>query len=223
MSLHTPAAAPDDTQVPPGIRMPQQHPPHHGFDPVAGFMAILLPGLGHIVRGEKKRGLLAGFAVLAMFFGGMLIGGIDVIDSREDKWWFYGQALVGPIALAINHAHQTEFKAYGVAHETDPSGRVVYHTTERMLRGPHRLRSVFPGETRKVVDVEIRDANDNVRETRRMPVAAPAGPGEGPPNIKSLAKVNEIGTLYALCAGMLNLIVILDAMFPTRHRRKGDG
>lgn len=202
---------------------PHQHPPQHGFDPVAGLLAILLPGLGHIARGEKKRGLLAGFAVLAMFFGGMLIGGIDVIDSREDKWWFYGQALVGPIAVAINHVHQTEFKAFGVAHETDASGRVVYHTTERLLLGPHRLRSVFPGETRKIADVEIRDANDNVREVRRMPVAAPAGPGEGPPNIKSLAKVNEIGTLYALCAGMLNLIVILDAMFPTLGRRKGGG
>lgn len=206
--------------------MPQtqhQHPhtpPAHGFDLAAGLLAVVLPGLGHIARGEKKRGLLAGFAVLAMFFGGMLIGGIDVIDSREDKWWFYGQALVGPIALGINRVHQNEFKAYGVIHETDASGHLVYHTTERLLHGPHRLRSVYPGETRKIADVEIRDANDNVRETRRMPVAAPAGPGEGPPNVKSLAKVNEIGTLYALCAGMLNLIVILDAMFPTLGRRK---
>ena len=208
--------------------MPQtqhQHPhgpPAHGFDLPAGILAIILPGLGHIARGEKKRGLLAGAAVLAMFFGGMLIGGIDVIDSREDRWWFYGQALVGPIALGIDRVHQNEFKAYGVIHETDASGRPVYHTTERLLQGPHRLRSVYPGETRKIADVEIRDANDNVREIRRMPVAAPAGPGEGPPNIKSLAKVNEIGTLYALCAGMLNLIVILDALFPTRSRRKGD-
>jgi hypothetical protein len=38
----------------------------------------------------------------------------------------------------------------------------------------------------------------------------------GPPNSKSLAKMNEIGTLYSTIGGMLNLIAILDAAF---HRR----
>lgn len=201
---------------------PPQHPPH-GLDLIAGVLAALVPGLGHIARGEPMRGVLAGVGVLTLFFGGMLIGGIDVIDSREDKWWFYGQAFVGPIAFGVDRMHQNTFKAYGVAVDVDArTGQAVFHTTEQMLRGPHRLRSVYPHETRKTADVQIRDQNGTVRETRSLPVAAPADVGEGPPNIKSLAKVNEIGTLYALCAGMLNLIVILDALFPSLNRVKRD-
>lgn len=46
----------------------------------------------------------------------------------------------------------------------------------------------------------------------------PAGPGQGPPNVKSLGRMNEMGTLYCAIAGMLNLIAILDAFM---HRPGG--
>ncbi|MBZ0172674.1 MAG: hypothetical protein K8E66_09870 [Phycisphaerales bacterium] len=204
---------------------PPQHPPH-GLDLLAGVLAVLLPGLGHVARGETKRGVLAGAGVLALFFGGLLIGGIDVIDSREDKWWFYGEAFVGPIAFGADWVHQNSFKAFGVPADIDEkTGRVVYRTSDRQLRAEHRLRSVFPQETRKVIEVTVITDRGGQPETRQLPVAVLAGPGEEAPNVKSLAKVNEIGTLYALCAGMLNLIVILDALFPTlgRVKRKGAG
>lgn len=197
-------------------------PPPHGLDLRAGILAVAFPGLGHLSRGETRRGLLAGGAVLAMFFGGLLIGGIDTVDSREDKWWFYGQAFVGPIAFAVDWAHQNQFKAYAVPAEPDMStGTTVFRTSERALLAEHRLRSVFPAETRKVVEVSVIPSSGGTPVARRLPVAVPAGAGEGPPNVKSLAKVNEIGTLYGLCAGMLNLIVIFDALFPSRPRRKG--
>ena len=48
---------------------------------------------------------------------------------------------------------------------------------------------------------------------------ASAGPGQGPPNKKSLAKVNELGTLFATIAGMMNLIAVIDAAFPTIRKR----
>lgn len=196
---------------------PHAKPPPHGLDLLAGILAVVLPGLGHAARGEVFRGLVAGACVLAMFFGGMLIGGIDVVDSREDKWWFYGQAFVGPIAFGVDHLHQNRFKAHGIPPETE-GGQATYRTSERQLMGEHRLRSVFPSETRKVVEVRVLTGPGQLPETRQLPVAVPAGEGEGPPNTKSLARVNEIGTLYALCAGMLNLIVILDALFPSMNR-----
>lgn len=202
---------------------PQAKPPEHGLDLRAGILAVLLPGLGHIARGEVNRGVLAGVSVLAMFFGGMFIGGIDVIDRTEDKWWFVGQAFVGPIAFGVNWAHQTKFKAYGIQPRPAPAGTAtVYETTEPKLRGPNRLRSLYPHETRKMLDVEVRTPAGQLIETRHLPVAVPAGPGESPPNRKSLGKVNELGTLFSLCAGMLNLIVILDALFPTTGGRRGE-
>jgi hypothetical protein len=40
----------------------------------------------------------------------MLIGGVDVVDRREDSIWFLGEALVGPIAFGVDWVHQNQFK-----------------------------------------------------------------------------------------------------------------
>lgn len=81
-----------------------------GFEPLALGAACILPGLGHVVRGERLRGVCAGCGVLGLFVGGMVVGGIDVIDRREDTVWFVGQAMVGPLAFVVDHVHQTRFK-----------------------------------------------------------------------------------------------------------------
>jgi hypothetical protein len=152
------------------------------FRPVALLAAAALPGLGHVVSGEARRGILAGVGVLGLFFGGILIGGVDVIDAREDTAWFAGQALVGPLAFGVNHLHQTRFKVI------DPRTR--------------QLRSANPTEGRD-------------------PRTAAPIEGGTPPNRRSVGKMNEVGTLYATIAGMLNLIVIIDAALPTRRRVGG--
>lgn len=150
--------------------------PPHGFNPVAGIAAILFPGAGHVAGGERKRGILIAVGILGLFVGGILIGGIDVIDSKEDRVWFYGQALVGPLAFGVDYIHQNHFK----------------------VRIGGERRSANPGEGRE-------------------PDGRPK-PGGAPPNIKSLSKVNELGTLFATVAGMLNVIMIVDAAFPARRR-----
>src|SRR5690606_31399650 len=73
--------------------------PRERLDLLAGLVAAVLPGAGHVYLGEVRRGILAAVGVLGLFFGGMLLGGIDVIDSREDRLWFFVQALVGPVAV----------------------------------------------------------------------------------------------------------------------------
>jgi hypothetical protein len=170
----TPAAAP--------ARPAPAAPPEHDeeFQPLAGLLAIVLPGLGHWVLGERSRAVAIAVGVLSMFFGGILIGGIDVIDSREDTIWFVGEALVGPVAFGVDYAHQNHFKVI------DPN------TGKR--------RSAYPDETRGPGGKAI-----------------PAAAGQGPPNIKSLGRMNELGTLFATLAGMLNLIAILDAAFHARR------
>jgi len=166
----------------------------HGFDPIAGLLAALLPGLGHLYQKKIGRAAAAAVGILGLFLGGMLIGGIDVVDSREDRWWFYGQALTGPLAIAANHVHQNQFKAYGpVRRPPDPDAEI--------------FRSGYPDEQRVVGP----DGRAIWRPLRESEIEA----GMGPPNQKSLGKINEIGMLYAVIAGMLNLIVFLDALFPT--------
>ncbi|MEZ6232857.1 MAG: DUF6677 family protein [Phycisphaerales bacterium] len=162
------------------------------FNPVAGVLAFLIPGAGHVYMGQVTRGLLIGAGVLGLFFGGMLIGGLSIVDSRsprmENRISFYGQVLVGPAAIIVDRVHQSMFKA------VDERTRAT--------------RALDPGEV-------ILPASDP-RNGRNVPIIARATPGtdEGPPYVKSLGKVHEIGLLYTLVAGMLNLIVIIDATFP---------
>lgn len=154
------------------------------MDPVAGILAIILPGAGHWYQGQAKRGILIGAGILGLFFGGTLIGGIDVVDSKQDRLWFLGQVLVGPVALATDYVHQHHFKAL------DPTTRLP--------------RSPMPDE--------VKDPQSGAW------VKGP--PGSRPPISKSLGKMNEIGTLYGTVAGMLNLVVIIDALFPGPGRRR---
>jgi hypothetical protein len=74
---------------------------------VPGILALVLPGLGHAALGKARRGVMVAIGVLGLFFGGVLIGGVDAIDARNDRWWFIGQSLVGPTAFAVNWVNQS--------------------------------------------------------------------------------------------------------------------
>lgn len=80
-----------------------------------GWLAYLLawafPGLGHWWLGERRRALLAGGGVLGLFIGGLLIGGLDCVDQREDGPWFLAQAWNGPIAFAADFANERLLKS----------------------------------------------------------------------------------------------------------------
>jgi hypothetical protein len=161
---------------------PHAHPAP--FQPVALVAACLLPGAGHALLGDRRRGILIGAGVLGLFFGGLLIGGIDAVDRREDFVWFVGEALVGPIAFAVDYYHQNHLKV-----RDRPGGPV---------------RSAYPNE---------------VRDPRGLAAQVLETDPRKPPSVKSIGRVNELGTLFCTIAGMMNLIVIIDAAF--RHRAPG--
>jgi hypothetical protein len=167
-----------------------------------------------MATGQVKRGLLIALGILGLFFGGLFIGGIDVVDSDEDRVWFFGEALVGPIAFGVDAAHQNLFKAYD-----EQAARGVRSTAD--LAALTR-RSAYPTETRTTIRVDnLLDSSNGNRTmvSRTVPVFVQAGPGQGPPNKKSIGKVNELGTLFATIAGMMNLIALIDAAFPSPRRK----
>lgn len=190
--------------------MTQPQQPHH--EPTrlsipALVLAWLLPGAGHFFLGQVRRGVLIGVGVLGLFFSGLFVGGIDVVDSglvvsntfrkvtgqtanRQvtpdgDAIWFVGQAFTGPVAFVVDVVHQHRFKVI------DPAE-------------PRVLRSARPDEGRD-------------------PVTGMAVIGGKPPVTKSLARVNEIGTLFCTLAGLLNLIAMIDAGWNHRPRRGEPG
>ena len=132
------------------------------FTPFAAILAWLWPGLGHIHLGQRKRGRLVMFGVLFLFLSGVLIGGIDVVDRKEDRLWFWAQAVCGPIALAVDFTNQTFLKT------RPPDG--AERSDERDSRAIAQLGH------------------------------------------KGLGRVNEMGTLFCALAGLMNLVVILDAL-----------
>ena len=73
-----------------------------GFSVVAAICAWLVPGLGHVVIGETVRGALVFAGIIFMWLCGMLIGGIDAVDRKEDPLWFAAQVCSGPIAFGID-------------------------------------------------------------------------------------------------------------------------
>ncbi len=77
--------------------LPQWHP-------LEALAAWLVPGLGHVMLGQRARGVIVGVTILSLYLGGLLIGGISVIDRQAHFAWFFGQAIVAP-TLALQWTH----------------------------------------------------------------------------------------------------------------------
>ena len=68
----------------------------------AVVLAWLLPGLGHICLGQKRRGFLIMFGILFLVFCGVLVGGIDAVDHVHDALWFIAQVWCGPVVVVVD-------------------------------------------------------------------------------------------------------------------------
>lgn len=97
--------------------------PNESAQPVAGVLAFLFPGAGHAFLGQPRRAALIAASILALFFSGVLIGGVDIVDRKDDPFWFLGQACIGPTAFVVDRFHQSMKVA-------DPAARTG-------LRAPH--------------------------------------------------------------------------------------
>jgi hypothetical protein len=181
-------------------------PPEEPIQPLAGLLALALPGCGHLFLRKYDRAFYAALGILGLFFGGLLIGGIDSVDSQEDRIWFLGQALVGPIAFGVDHLHQSRFKGWAETTQPDPN-------RPGSVRTVFKTRSPYPGET-------LQRGSSPVDPGKTALLVVPSEePNSRPASSKSLGRMNELGTLFTTLAGMLNLIVVLDALFPGRRKK----
>jgi hypothetical protein len=98
-------------------------PDEDGLNWFEAALGWLLPGYGLIRLGHRRRGAWAMAAVLGLFASGLVIGGLDSVDRREDGLWFVMQAGTGPIAFAADWGNTRLIKTghYGRLVETPPS------------------------------------------------------------------------------------------------------
>lgn len=77
---------------------PQPAPLHRA--PVAGLLGWVLPGLGHLYLGERRRGLILLITISLTFWIGVAIGGpAATVNPREQRLWFVAQSLTGGQSL----------------------------------------------------------------------------------------------------------------------------
>ncbi len=69
---------------------------------LAAFLGWCLPGLGHIKIGQKRRGRYICLGAMLLIISGILIGGIDAVDHKNDFLWFLAQVGAGPVVILID-------------------------------------------------------------------------------------------------------------------------
>jgi len=62
--------------------------------------------MGQLSLGQKRRGYLVMFGVLFLVLCGVLVGGIDAVDHKQDFLWFIAQIWCGPIVIVVDLLNQ---------------------------------------------------------------------------------------------------------------------
>ncbi len=87
-----------------------------------GYLAIavgwLIPGAGHWMVGDRRRGLIFTIAIHTLFIGGILLGGVRALNRPRQRLWDYSQYLAG-WPMLIGSRLRSEYFPSGSRH---PSG-----------------------------------------------------------------------------------------------------
>ena len=76
--------------------------------PIAGFLAWIIPGLGHIYLGHRMRGLILLVTISVTFWTGVAIGGVrGTVDPKERSLWFIAQLCTAGNTVSSFYLHQS--------------------------------------------------------------------------------------------------------------------
>lgn len=161
------------------------HPPP---PPVVALASWLLPGLGYLLLGQRKRGFTVGLTILLLLVLGLLIGGVRVMevpgcddDGRPTMLDSSGRHMSGAAPGAV----------WAMWASPMAELREKPWSIPQVLTGPVALASM----------------GWSIWASR--PENGPGGTEA--PAATSHSRINEIGVLYTAVAGMLNLLAIIDA------------
>lgn len=162
----------------------------------AALLAWLFPGLGHLYQGRRAKGFLFMGSIVGLFAAGMVIGEAKVAYASTlpltplgpfvyDGWPFLCQSGIGAVAIPgwIERARYLDGQ------------------------GPLVAPSLYPPPTgARVAQARREDLTSTDRHGNE--VRHPDGPGK---RRYDLGFRFEVGMVYTVIAGLLNLLVVYDA------------
>lgn len=195
---------------------------------IAALLSWLVPGLGQLVQGRRLKGLLFMAALVPTFLFGLWLGDGRVVYASwkpgEKRWAFICQAGIGAAGIpALIQSWRLE----------GPAKQPAFSSTflaPPLMRG----QPVSQAYAAALVDSDPDITADDFRPLppwQQFRPAPPLGALDRTPADqlsmwhKRLGRFFEIGTLYTMLAGMLNLLVVYDAwsgpMHPSPRDDKG--
>lgn len=203
------AVSPDD-----GSAIDLKHPL------IAMLLAWAVPGLGHLYQGRRFKGVVFCVVVLSIYLSGLMLGGGRVVywswKPGEKRWAMACQAGIG---LAAVPAAAQSMLLNGVAKSPLAGGFMAPPVS---LNQPV-AESYAQAMIRRTPGLEENDFRRQPRgglwELQRDELSLWH---------RQLGRWFEIGTLYTMIAGMLNMLVIYDAGFgplgtPGEEERRSGG
>ncbi|HSZ54544.1 MAG TPA: DUF6677 family protein [Tepidisphaeraceae bacterium] len=170
---------------------------------VVAVASWLLPGLGYFLSGERVRGLVAGLTIILMYTFGLLIGGVRVIETPG--YGDHGQRLM----VVQSGAGEQINESTGESEPAEGTWVMEVHPIDELRNKPWNIPQVLVGP------IHLAACWGSVLASR------PAAAGSTQPiGVRSHARTNEIGSLFAAVAGMLNLLVIIDASSRAAENRE---
>ena len=197
-------------------------PVHREYAPLAGFLSYLIPGLGQISQGRIGKGLLFFVCITGLFFYGMYLGNwsnVYLPDLAQDN-----NPLNLP-PLAANLYHRPQFLGqFWVGVAAWPAVLQYMSFDKYAESGPlFGTYQRFPYESRsglqpsgKVDDPALRRQYrfDEIKAERLKPTEALADwPGKTLNELQTEGdKTWDLGWVFTVIAGVLNVMVIYDAL-----------
>ncbi|AQT68388.1 hypothetical protein STSP2_01548 [Anaerohalosphaera lusitana] len=74
---------------------------HTIFLLTVGALAWIIPGAGHFMIKEKRRGAIICVTILSTFAIGLFVGSIAVVNPNAGGLWYIGQMLVSPLVAMV--------------------------------------------------------------------------------------------------------------------------
>lgn len=198
-----------------------------GHPAFAALLSWLVPGLGQIYQGRRLKGLVFMVTILTAFLSGMWLGGGKVVYASwkpdEKRWAFLCQAGIGSAAIP---AMIQSWRLEGPAREP-------LFASGFMAPPLSRGQPVSPAYAQWLAsrdpDLDAEDFQPLPPWQQFRPLPRGGVLDRRPADQISLwhqrlGRFFDIGTLYTMLAGMLNLLVIYDAWSgPMRLATEADG